>query len=91
MADRCEYGLPLDPPAQGDYLRPCFEQPDADISTVVRNGEHPNYRRAVRADGGRIERGASVDGTGTSGLIPWKRVGRCWTGTQHPVVAVDHG
>jgi hypothetical protein len=88
VADRCECGLPFDPPSGGEYYWPSLEQPDDDVSTAVRYREHPTYRRAVRADGGWMERGASVEGTGSPGLIPWDRVGMCWAGTEHPVVAV---
>ncbi|HZD14069.1 MAG TPA: hypothetical protein VE196_02840 [Pseudonocardiaceae bacterium] len=90
MAGKCNCGLPFDPPSEGDYYWPSIESPDADVSTVVRYTEHPTYRRAVRADGGWIERGASVEGTGTPELIPWGRVGFCWAGTEHPVVAAHH-
>jgi hypothetical protein len=90
VVDRCECGLPLDTPRNADYLWPSMEQPDPDVSTVVRYGEHPTYRRAIRADGGWMEHGCSVDGTGTPGLISWGRVGVCWAGTEHPVVAADH-
>jgi hypothetical protein len=88
VADKCDCGLPLDPPAEGDYYWPSIDRPDADVSTVVRYTEDPTYRRVIRADGGWVERGASVDGTGTPGPIPWERVGTCWADTKHPVVAV---
>ena len=91
VSDRYGCGLPLDPPSGGDYHWPSLEQPEGDVSAVVRYMEHPTYRRAVRADGGWMERGASVDGTGTPGLIPWERVGMCWAGAEHPVVAVREG
>jgi hypothetical protein len=88
VADRCVCGLTLDPPLDQGYWWPSVDEPDKDLSVVVRHTEHPTYRRAVRADGGWIERGASVDGTGRSEPIPWVRVGTCWAGTEHPVTRV---
>jgi hypothetical protein len=85
VADRCECGLPRDPPLDQDYWWPTVDQADPGLSTVVRHTEHPTYRRAVRADSGWIERGVSVDGTGRSEPIPWESVGRCWAGFEHPV------
>jgi hypothetical protein len=90
VADKCECGLPLDPPAKGDYYWASIEPPDDDLSTVVRYKEHLTYRRVVRIPSGWMERGSSVDGIGTPGPIPWDRVGRCWAGEEHPVVAADH-
>jgi hypothetical protein len=87
VADKCDCGLTLDPPLERDYWWPSIDQPDDNLHTVVRHTEHPTYRRAVRIPGGWLERGASVDGTGTPGPIPWDRVGRCWAGEEHPVVA----
>jgi hypothetical protein len=69
-ADKCACGLTLDPPRERDYWWPSVDQPDKDLSVVVRHTEHPTYRRAIRADSGWIERGCSVEGTGTAGLIP---------------------
>jgi hypothetical protein len=91
VADRCECGLPLDPPEDQDYWWPTIDEPDRDVHTVTRYGEHPTYRRVIREELGWRERGCSVDGTGTPGLIQWERVGRCWVGQSHPVVAVKEG
>lgn len=89
MADRCECGLPLDPPQNRDYWWPSVDAPDADINVIIRYGESsPEFRRAVRESYGWRERGIAVDGTGTPGTIPWERVGHCWAGTEHPVIAV---
>lgn len=92
VADRCECGLPLDPPLDQDYYWPSIDSPDPKLSTVVRYGEHPTYRRAVLVPSGWMKRGVSVDGSGRpSAIVPWERVGMCWAGTEHPIVATDHG
>ena len=93
MADKCDCGLPLDPPAEGDYYWAAIEPPDDDLlSTVVRYGEHPTYRRAVRVPAGWMMRGTSVERPGRPDVIlRWNRVGMCSVGTEHPVVAADHG
>jgi hypothetical protein len=92
VADRCDCGLPLDPPAEGDYYWASIEPPDADLSTVVRYGEHPTYRRAVRVPSGWIVRGTAVERPGRPDVIlRWERLGMCWADTEHPVVAADHG
>ena len=88
VADTCDCGLTLGPPREQDYWWPSLDQPDKDLHIVVRHTEHPTYRRALRADRGWIERGASVEGTGRCEPIPWERVGTCGAGTEHPVVAV---
>ena len=93
MDDGCDCGLPLDPPERGDYWWPTvdFEPKLHEAHGVVRFGEHPSYRRAVRDGDQWRERGASVDGIGTPSTIPWHRVGLCWAGTDHAVVAVLGG
>jgi hypothetical protein len=85
VADKCRCGLPLDPPLERAYWWLSIHQPDGDLRVIVRHTEHPTYRRAERHNGGWRERGASVDGIGTWGLIPWERVGMCWAGFEHPV------
>jgi hypothetical protein len=92
VADRCECGLPLDPPTEGGYYWASLEQPDDDLATVVRYGEHPRYRRAVRVPAGWMLRGASVERPGRPDVIlRWECIGMCWADTEHPVVAADHG
>jgi hypothetical protein len=90
VTDKCDCGLTLNPPLDQDYWWPSLDQPDDNLHIIVRHTEHPTYRRAIRADGGWVERGCSVEGTGTAGLIPWERIGLCWAGTEHPVVAANH-
>jgi hypothetical protein len=92
VADRCECGLPLDPPLDQDYYWPSVDAPDPELSIVVRYGEQPAYRRAVLVPSGWMKRGVSVDGSGwPSAVVPWGQVGRCWAGEEHPVVAANHG
>jgi hypothetical protein len=92
VADRCDCGLPLDPPVDGDYWWPPIDQPDETLSTVVRYREHPSYRRAVRVPSGWMLRGASVERPDQPTVIlPWNRVGMCWADQEHAVVAADHG
>ena len=87
---RCTCGLTFDPPEDQKWWQPTADwEPSAEVRTVVRYGEPPTYRRAVRVDGGWMERGVLVDGTGRPGVIPWERVGHCWAGGTHPVVAVE--
>jgi hypothetical protein len=65
------------------------EDPSWRVRAVVRYTEDPVLRRAVRVDGGWMERGALVDGTGRPSAIPWERVGSCWADRSHPVVAIE--
>ena len=91
MADCCECLLPLDPPLDQDYWWPSIDRPDDTLSTVVRYGEHPTYRRAVRVPAGWMLRGASVERPGRPDVIlPWRRVGMCGADTEHAVVAASH-
>ena len=90
MADQCDCGLPLDPPENQDYYWPAIDKPDPQVGTVVRYGEKPAYRRAVRVPSGWMKRGTSVDGSGRpSAIVAWTAVGRCWAGEEHAVVAVN--
>lgn len=88
----CQCGLSTEPPAGAKWWRPDLDvDPGAPVRAVVRYGEEPELRRAVRRrDGtGWSEYGAMVnyyhDITPPMG---WARVGTCWAGTSHPVVAV---
>ncbi|WP_037065820.1 hypothetical protein [Pseudonocardia acaciae] len=65
--------------------------PGASVRAVVRYGEEPELRRAVRRpDGsGWSEHGAMVNFYhDITPPMSWTRVGTCWAETSHPVVAV---
>ena len=65
------------------------DDPGPSVSVVVRYGEDPVLRRAVRVDGGWAEHGAMVNFyQDITPPMPWRRVGTCWADTSHPVVAV---
>lgn len=90
VADICECFLPIDLPLGVEWWRPELdEDPGRRVRAVVRFGEDPSLRRAVRLkDGsGWIEEGAMVNFyQDITPPMPWVRVGRCWADRPHPVV-----
>ena len=95
ITDACECGLPLKPPASGEYWLPELDdEPNPRVLVVVRLSEPPELRRAVRrSDGtGWCEHGAMVrfyhDRTPP---MPWHRVGTCWAERSHPVTRIRGG
>jgi len=89
---RCACNLPIDPPAHLRWWRPDLdEDPEPPVCAVVRWGEDPRKRRAVRlGDGvGWAEYGDGAVFTGDLTVpLDWSRVGLCQHRTPHPVVAV---
>jgi len=61
------------------------------VSVVVRYGEDPRLRHAVRvAEDEWTERGCMVNYyADRTPPMPWNEVGECWSGTRHPVVAAE--
>jgi hypothetical protein len=89
----CRCFLPTQPPPEGiEWWRPDLDpDPGLSVHAVVRWGDQPELRRAVRlANGtGWEELGALVNFyRDRTPPMPWSRVGRCWDDTPHPVVAV---
>ncbi|MBV9312156.1 MAG: hypothetical protein JO100_00145 [Pseudonocardia sp.] len=87
----CRCFLPTKPPATGEWWRPDLDDdPGKHVQAVVRYGESPELRRAVRRsdDTGWDERGAMVEFVDITPPMRWERIGRCWDNTPHPVVAV---
>lgn len=88
----CQCGLPTTPPLGGTWWQPDQDDdPGPRIRAVVRRGDQPELRRAERvgATGGWTEQGVMVDFYGDrTPPMPWSRVGQCWAGTAHPVVAI---
>lgn len=88
----CECGLSTEPPTGAKWWRPDVDlDPGPSVRAVVRYGEEPELRRAVRhQDGsGWAEHGAMVNFyQDITPPMSWARVGRCWAETPHPVVAV---
>lgn len=94
MADRCECFLPIGPPSDGaDWWQPTIDDdPGPKVRAVIRYGEDPSLRRAVRLpDGsGWAEEGAMVSYyRDITPPMPWTRTGMCWADVSHPVVACD--
>lgn len=91
---KCVCFLPTEPPDDGaEWWQPELDfDPGLRVKAVVQVGEDPRLRRAVRLVGGQgwTEEGAMVafyqDRTPP---IPWERVGTCWNGSFHPVVACE--
>lgn len=91
---RCECGLDLEPPSDGtEWWRPDLDlDPGPRVRAVIRYGEEPELRRAVRlANGiGWEELGAMVNFyRDITRPMPWERTGACWADEFHPVVAVE--
>src|SRR4051812_16936022 len=89
---KCPCGLPTAPPEGVDWWRPDLDlDPGPPLFVVVRYGEDPEVRRAVRLgnDAGWAEYGWRVNlfADITPPLL-WARVGLCWADTPHPVIAV---
>lgn len=88
----CRCYLPLDPPFGMEWWQPDIDpDPGLRVRAVVRWGDEPELRRAVRLrDGsGWAEHGAMVNFyLDITPPLPWRHVGRCWAENYHPVVAV---
>lgn len=91
----CRCFLSAKPPDGTKWWRPDLEDdPGGHVQTVVRYGDDPAYRRAVRRQDGMgwDEHGSMVDFyQDITPPMPWQRVGRCRDNTPHPVVAVKQG
>jgi hypothetical protein len=88
---KCDCFLPTDPPSDGtEWWQPTIDDdPGPHVKAVVQVGEDPTLRRAVRVDGGWAEYGALVNYyVDITPPMPWSRVGTCWAGVSHPVVAL---
>lgn len=89
---KCDCHLPTDLPEGIDWWQPILDdEPGAHVKAVVRIGEDPDLRRAVRLENGSgwAEEGAMVNYyKEISPPMPWARVGTCWANSPHPVVAV---
>lgn len=88
----CRCYLPTKPPPDLEWWRPDLDpDPGLRVHAVVRWGDEPKLRRAVRlANGTRWEElGAMVNFyRDITPPLPWEHVGRCWAENYHPVVAV---
>jgi hypothetical protein len=87
---RCRCGLDTEPPIVGTWWRPDLDDdPGRSVNAVIRVGDDPTMRHALRVPGGWAERGLLVDYyIDITPPMHWSRVGRCWAGTPHPVVSV---
>jgi hypothetical protein len=92
MSAECACGLPLEPPAGTRHWHPTRDIPPATVMTVVRFGQDPALRRAVRVGASAYwtEHGYMVNyyADRTPPML-WVDVGTCWAGTKHPVVAAS--
>lgn len=93
LATTCPCGLPARPPTEPRYWLPDLDyDPGPPLFVVVRYGEDPQHRRAVRLgnDAGWAEYGTRVNPyCDITPPLWWSRVGICWAGTSHPVVAAQ--
>lgn len=91
-SDACACGLSTEPPVGAKWWRPDLDtDPGPSVRAVVRCGEEPELRRAIRRQDGTgwAEYGAMVNYYhDITPPMNWARVGTCWAGTPHPVVAV---
>lgn len=89
---KCDCGLDPDPPRGPGWWQPTVDdEPGHHVRAVVRLGEEPEMRRAVRLPGGGwIELGHMVNFyIDITPPMSWERTGTCWKGTSHPVVECD--
>jgi hypothetical protein len=93
VVDTCVCFLPLVPPATGEWWQPIEDdEPDRKVRAVIRYGEDPSLRRAIRrSDGaGWAEHGHLVNYYhDLTPPMPWERTGMCWAEVSHPVVACE--
>jgi hypothetical protein len=67
-------------------------EPGSDVVSVVRVGDDPHMRRWVRLpnEAGWAQRGSIVDFyADRTPPAPWSRLGRCFAGTEHPIIVVS--
>jgi hypothetical protein len=66
-------------------------EPGPDVVSLVRVGDEPHQRRWERLpDGGWAQCGSLVGSySDCSPPAPWSVLGRCFAGTEHPVIAVS--
>jgi nitrogen fixation protein len=83
----CPCYLSLVPPAGIVSYQPRRDLEPPGVQAVIRVGDEPKFRQAIRVEGGWREDGASVR-CGRPAVIPWRDVGNCWAGKSHPVVEV---
>jgi len=91
MADTCRCHRPFDPPNGPHWWPQRDPEPALDIRAVAIYGDAPAFLRQVRTSGGWHCQGSGANHPDHTPPIPWRRAGRCWAGTYHPVVDVtDH-
>jgi hypothetical protein len=85
--------LPLEPPTGTSHWHPDRDPEPRNVGVVVRYGQPPELRQAVRVDVDKwIETGALVGYyADRTPPMPWREVGVCWVGTRHPVVGPSPG
>jgi len=61
-------------------------EPGPEVRVVVLYGDHPDFLRMVRVPTGWHGQGAAAPHPDRTPPEPWATVGRCWAGSQHPVI-----
>jgi len=61
-------------------------EPGPEVRVVVLYGDHPDFLRMVRVPTGWHAQGAAAPHPDRTPPEPWLAVGRCWAGSQHPVI-----
>lgn len=90
---RCACGALVEAPDGVKWWHPEREpDPGPQVVAVVRHGDPPEMCRWERIAGGWSQRGVLVDFyIDRTPPVSWEKVGRCWSGRYHAVVAVWPG
>jgi hypothetical protein len=86
MIRACRCGLLLTPPPDVHYWLPSRDpEPGPHVRAVALCGQDPGILRTERTPGGWHSQGAAAIYPEHTPAKPWKHVGRCWDGREHPV------
>src|SRR5688572_5535882 len=88
MSRGCRCGLPLDPPDGPHWVPSRDPDPGSAVAAVALYGRDPVILRSERVRGGWRSQGAAAIYPEHSPPKPWRSVGHCWNGREHPVCDV---
>jgi hypothetical protein len=86
MTRFCRCGLPVDPPGSAAHWWPSRDpEPGPEVQAVALCHRDPAILRHERTLGGWRSDGAAAIYPEHTPAKPWRWVGRCWDGREHPV------